>query len=324
MNQATEKPIFIVGNPRSGTTLLRLILCSHPRIFIPEETGFIPFLLKDAQSELNIEQTRAVLRRIGRLNTEWDGMVTDVEGFFASLPRHDLQHILEALYQKKIAETGAVRWGDKTPSYVLYLPTIDRIFPNAQIIHLIRDGRDATLSAMQKWGFQRWYMDPLYLLRNWARHVEMGRKARDKLGEQRYLEIHYEKLVQLPQPTIEQICDFLREELHPEMLNHTKLANSMIKPGGNLSVKMPISTVSVQRWKREMSTFDLKMADQIVGDTLVENGYELARLGPFSIAEKLKLLLLSSKFLLVDVTRQALRAWGILTLNREKRRSGIR
>ena len=124
MDQLAEKPIFIVGNPRSGTTLLRFILSSHPRIYIPDETGFIPFLLEDIESELDLAQTDTVLERIGQLNRSWDGMVEDVAGFITALPKSNLQHILDALYQQKIAEQGAVRWGDKTPSYALYISTL--------------------------------------------------------------------------------------------------------------------------------------------------------------------------------------------------------
>ncbi|MEA3377466.1 MAG: sulfotransferase [Chloroflexota bacterium] len=184
-----ERPFFIVGSPRSGTTLLRFILSSNPRLHVPGETGFLPFLPKDAAGELSPHQVERVLQRIGQLNRNWDEMVEDVTSFTESLRQPTLRHVLEPLYRRKIAPYGARRWGDKTPSYVRYIPTLDQIFPTAQFVHVIRDGRDVTLSALAKWGQERWYMDSYYLLKNWARNVTQGREAGRRLGPDRYLEM---------------------------------------------------------------------------------------------------------------------------------------
>jgi hypothetical protein len=228
--------------------------------------------------------------------------------------------VLDALYRQKIAEHDAVRWGDKTPSYVLHLPTLSRIFPSAQFVHLVRDGRDAALSAQKKWGAKNWYMDQGYLLKNWVRHVERGRKAGQALGEGRYLELRYEALVQHPEPALERLCGFLGEQLHPAMLEHTQLARQQIGPRGHIEVRDPISAASVGRWKREMSSFDKKMADRIAGPTLAASGYDLAGCGSLSLGETCRLGLILAKYWLTDTARQALISLGLLTLNRRKRR----
>lgn len=320
MVQLAEKPFFVVGNPRSGTTLLRFILSSHPRIYIPGETGFIPFLQRDVEAELSLADVQDILERIGQLNHAWDGMVDDVPIFYQALPEPRLAHVLDVLYRQKIAEHDAVRWGDKTPSYVLYVPVLSEIFPTAQFVHLIRDGRDATLSAQKKWGARNWYMDNYYLIKNWARCVEQGREAGRLLGSDRYLEVHYEALVQHPESTLEQLCAFLGEDFYAGMLDHTRLARKQIGPRGHVEVREPVSTASVRRWQAEMSEFDQKMADRIAGPTLLSLGYELAGLGSLSIGGQFKLLLLSAKYKLIDAARQILTRWGLLTLNRGKRR----
>ena len=319
MTELAERPFFIVGNPRSGTTLLNFILSSHPRIYVPAETGFVPFLLKDFSAELGLDDLRSLLERIGRLNRAWSGMVTDIPALYAALPEPRLAYVLDTLYRRKAAEYGASRWGDKTPSYVLYIPALNEIFPTAQFVHLIRDGRDATLSAQKKWGRRRWYMDNYYLLKNWVRCVERGRAAGHRLDPGRYLEVRYENLVRDPEPEIRRICEFLEEDLHADMLDHTRFAHRQIRPEGHVEVREQISTASVRRWETQMSAFDLKVADRVAGRTLSSLGYPLANLGPLSATETTRLFFLASKYRVTDLGRRTLTALGMLTLNRGKR-----
>jgi hypothetical protein len=321
MNLHSRAPIFIVGSPRSGTTLLRFILSSHPRIHIPDETGFIPFLRQNIDGNLTPYQVRRILTRIGKLNRHWDGIVADPDRFIDLLPELTLTAVLDSLYRIQIAAHDAVRWGDKTPGYALHIPFIERVFPDAQFIHLIRDGRDAVLSAYSKWGASRWYMDPYYLLRNWMRHVQSARRAGQALGPERYLEVRYEALVSRPEIVIQEICSFLDEDLHPDMLAHTRLAREIISPAGHVEVRRPISTASVGRWQRELRSRDLWLAHRVVGSTLVELGYPSAPVGNGSIGDWLTLFWFKAKFVVVESTRRLLTRSGLLALNRGKRHS---
>ena len=321
MTDLPERPIFVVGHPRSGTTLLRFTLSSHPRIHIPEETGFVPFLVKDVHARLTVEQVRKLLERIGKLNYLWDDLVDDMPAFYGSLPEPTLSCVLDALYRRKAANYGAFRWGDKTPTYVTHIPLLNQLFPTAQFVHVIRDGRDATLSALAKWPERGRYMDSYYLLRNWVRNVRAGRRDGSALGPGCYLEVRYERLVEHPQDVLAEVLAFLDEEPHPAILDHTQLARELGPgPQDHVEVQQPISTASVQRWKREMKPFDQKLANRIAGELLGELGYELAKVAPFSLAERLKLAFLSSKFWLADTARSVLYAAGLLTLNRDLRR----
>jgi hypothetical protein len=321
MTDLSDRPFFIVGSPRSGTTLLRFVLSSHPRLYVPSETGFLPFLGYDGDATLTLAQAQTVLERIGTLNREWAGLVDDVETFYQRLPDPSLAHLLDALYRRKVAAAGAAaalgRWGDKTPGYALHLPLLARLFRTAQFVHVVRDGRDVALSAQNKWG--RWYMDSYYLLRNWVRHVEQARQAGQGLPPSRYLEVRYEDLVREPEPAIRAICDFLDEIFQPTMLDHTRLAQQQIAPGGHVEVWQPISTASVGRWRTGMSPFWQKAADRIAGPTLAASGYELSGQGAPTAAERARLLALAAKYALTDGARRGLARLGLLTLNRGKR-----
>jgi hypothetical protein len=320
MSDLRERPIFIVGHPRSGTTLLRFILSSHPRIDIPGETGFIPFLHREVGVRLDLDEVEAMLEKIGRMNRDWDRMVPDPRAFYHALPAPSLAHVLDALYRRKIASSGAGRWGDKTPSYVRSIATLERIFPRAQFLHVIRDGRDTALSARRKWGRRRPHQDLYYLLRMWVRDVHHGQSTGRRLGPDRYLEVRYEQLVGEPQRTVERVCDFLREGYHPSMGDHTTLARERIQAGGHEEVWEPITPHSVQRWRDQMSTFDLKMADRVAGPTLARLGYPTPHLPPFTPLETLKLAPLQIKFALVDGLRRALLQMGWWRPNRGKRK----
>ena len=314
-----ERPIFIVGNPRSGTTLLTFILSSHPRIHIPGETGFLPRLIDHNQQMLSQTQVSEVLKKIARLNREWGSLVENEDEFYDALPSKSLRCVLDRLYYRQTRAFNAERWGDKTPSYVRFIPQINQIFPTAQFIHVIRDGRDSALSAQQKWGSQRWYMDNYYLLKNWQRHVQAGLQAGRDLDAGRYFEISYETLVQYPHETIEQVCEFLGEDFHPDLLDHTKLAQAVIGPDGHTEVRQPINTNSVGRWQQEMTVFDRKMANRLIGETLEAMGYTLADVSPLTNGERLKLFLLWFRYTLIAALRWVLYRFGLLTLNRGKR-----
>lgn len=324
MLELPEKPFFIIGHPRSGTTLLRFILGSHPRLSIPEETGFFPFLLSknEINTSLSIKQVTRILIRIGKLNYLWRNKVRDVNSFYRSLPQPKLTYILDEILRHYTTSDPVIRWGDKTPLYVQYIPIINEIFPEAQFIHIIRDGRDAALSARQKWPNRSIYMDLYYLLKHWKRNVMAGKFTGQKLGIERYHEIFYEDLVTNPQETINRLCLFLNEEIHPAMLDHTVLA-SKIGPGpdNHIEILKPITTTSINRWKWELTTYEKKLADQVVGDTLTSLGYEQSALGRFTNIEQLQYRASSIKFILVDTMRSLLYTSGLLTLNRTMRKA---
>lgn len=323
MTPLPEKPFFIIGHPRSGTTLLRFMMGSHPRLFIPDETGFIPFLLKEKQinSPLTIHQVEHILNRIGQLNFIWRDKVRDIPNFYTSLPEPTLAHVLDHLFRYHTTNQPVIRWGDKTPLYVQYIHIIDKIFPNAQFIHLIRDGRDAALSALKKWPESSSYMDMVYLLKNWVRNIKAGQLAGEKLGPQHYYELYYEKLVSHPEESIKELCGFLGEEYHPAMMDHTNLARQ-IGPGphGHIEVLEPVSTASVGRWKSKMTGFEKKIAYRVAGTMLAQLGYDAGTNEVFTFFELLHYEYKIGRFLMVDTVRSILYRTGIFTLNRTMRK----
>jgi hypothetical protein len=326
VDDSTLRPFFIVGHPRSGTTLLRFMLSSHPGLYIPGETGFLPFLDTDPEVELDQTAVASLLRRIGQLNRFWDDLVNDEAAFYATLSqthRPTLPVVLDALYRLQVPP-GTVRWGDKTPLYIQYIPQILAIFPRAQFIHVIRDGRDAALSARAKWGRSRPYMDLSYLLRNWVRNVKSGRES-GRPGQQpvpqQYHELRYETLVTDPAGALRTICDFLDETYDPAILDYQKAAR---QEGGGIDAHVEaqeeLHSQSIGRWRREMTLFERKLARAIAGPLLAELHYDPdENLPPLTAAGRVRLAWLSARFRALDSLRTWLYRRGLRTLNYNRR-----
>lgn len=315
----TEAPFFVVGSPRSGTTLVRRLLCAHPRLYIPGETGFIPFLRVAPDAPLSRRAVARVLCRIGFLNRHWTHAPEAVEPL---APEPRLRDVLAPLYAARAARYGATRWGDKTPGYVRYLPFLDRAFPDARFVHVLRDGRDVALSARAEFGADHWYMDLHYLLRQWEINVRRGRRDGSALGPGRYLELRYEELVARPRERMAEVLAFLGEA--PDAAVEKAIESGSAVEGSRLraDVQRPVSDASMGRWRRELRPREAKLADSLVGSLLAELGYPLSGLGRPTIGERLAGLPAAVRYAIAAPSRRLLYVAGVLTLNRGLRSRG--
>lgn len=180
-------PIFVIGCPRSGTTLLRLMLDSHPRISCGEETHFLRELRSIVEGHWPLLETYGFSRQ------DWLRRIRGLyEGFQADY----------------LARRGKQRWAEKDPTYTLLLPFIDEVFPDAQYVHLVRDAYDVVASFRERWG----YRAALRVARTeWVRYVGAGRDFGQRLPADRYHELHYEQLVEAPEQALRALLEFLGE-----------------------------------------------------------------------------------------------------------------
>jgi hypothetical protein len=307
-------PIFVVGAPRSGTTLLRVMLSSHSKIYIPPESDFIPRLfLGRGQVPMTkqkaLENIRVILgnRRFFR---EWKGEPLDTEGFVGGLSDMSPANFLDALYRAYAAQYGATRWGDKSPIYTNYVGLLTEIFPQAQIVHLIRDGRDAALSSLSAYR-DRFYVDVYFAARSWRKRVRASQHAGVALGPGRYIEIRYEELTAHPEHVLRSVCRFLGESYEPAMSEPHRLGRELLRPEGrHAPVRDPIHPNS-DRWRREMAPADLRLFQEVAGDLLRDLGYETVDLGTMSMRERTRRSRLATKYGVVEGGRRVLQAAGI-------------
>jgi hypothetical protein len=317
VTRPSDRPFFIVGVHRSGTTLLRYMLSSHSRIYIPPESDFIPnFFLQKPTAELSERQITDILHTIFykyRFVGEWQGEPLNASNLVREMPEHTPAALLDALYREYARQNGAERWGDKTPIYASYLDLIHQIFPQAQFLHIIRDGRDAALSMLEKYERDEFHVDVFFAARNWVRRIRKAQASGAQLGPDLYYELRYEDLVQDPERELPAVCAFLGETFEPDMLAHHRLALGRIPPDSHFfdSVRNPTTRQRIGRWRKVLSPADQRLIQRVEGKLLTELGYELEDLGPMSILEKGRLVFLAFKYATLQAGRRVLQQLGL-------------
>ncbi len=140
-------PIFIVGAPRSGTSLLRNLLYSHPRLFFRSETQFIPAFYRVYGNPRSGSEALKLAKKIVKL--EWIARWEEDIDIYEMAKQGTFAGLVDNMFMQLALREGKKTWGDKTPHYVLDIHTLREIFPAAKFIHIIRDGRDVCLSQLK-------------------------------------------------------------------------------------------------------------------------------------------------------------------------------
>ncbi|MDQ6764545.1 MAG: sulfotransferase, partial [Verrucomicrobiota bacterium] len=277
---------FIVGVPRSGTTLLRMMLDSHPEMAIPPETHFYYEVLKLAEHGA---ATRADFFTLLTGFFSWADFGIEPEIFreaLSALEPFAIADGLRAFHMLYAQRFGKRRWGEKTPDYGNVMREIAGLLPEARFIHLIRDGRDVALSRRNLW------FGPgesvLAQAEDWAAWIRRARSAGPACPH--YLEVQYERLVAEPAQVLREVCDFLELPFRAEMLLYHQTAEDRLQAlqgwpeqeltGEKLQSILRLTTQPPQtdrggRWKREMAADEAQLFEEIAGPLLQELGYEV-------------------------------------------------
>jgi hypothetical protein len=272
------QPVIVLGVGRSGTTLLRVMLDRSSELAIPYETFFVPQLAHRHGKRPKLDE---FLDDLGRLRTLYDWGITpgDVrprlhEGMTTS-------EAIAAIFETYAERQGKPRWGDKTPLYMQQLPLLERLFPDAIWVHLVRDGRDAALSFLElpegfsgkTWALPR--TAPQFAAR-WRTEILAARRLGRNAGS-RYLELRYEDLVDEPQRHLRLVCEHASLTWEPGMLDHTRPSDTAHMPEHRNLAQPP--TPGLRNWRSQMSREDALAFEQVAGDVLRSSGYELLERG---------------------------------------------
>jgi hypothetical protein len=268
-------PVIVLGVSRSGTTLLKEMLDASSTLAIPSESYFIPQLWDRHGAR---PSTEAILEDLGRLARvrEWGVAVGEVRD---RLPAGaTFSAVIEAVYACYAGARGKERFGDKTPTYMQHLELLERVFPGAQYVHIVRDGRDAALSflAMRRrprfnWSRPRGVAG---FACAWRLEVTRARRFGQTLAPGRYYELRYEDLVAEPSRRLAEVCAFLGLELEPAMLDYHRHVDPARLQDHPRLAEPP--TPGTRRWRDEMRPPDVARFEAIAGDLLQELGYERA------------------------------------------------
>jgi len=265
-------PILLVGAPRSGTTLLRAMLNRHPRIGLCDETYFHYWVaqraglfgdLADAAQRARAVDRLLELRRIRRLGLDLAQLREHLVATATSCPLLFLE-----LMRFHAQAGGKVRFGEKTPHHALVARELLAWFPDARLIHLVRDPRDVVASLRHMpWGSGSLLTDA----RLWRDCVDGVERCG---ARQNLLVVRYETLIEQPEAELRRLCDFLGEPFDAAMVAAGAPARSdrwwFDRAQG------AIDGSRRDRWREELSHGDAACVEWIAGERLARYGYAAA------------------------------------------------
>jgi Sulfotransferase family len=291
--------LFIVGCPRSGTTLLGRMVDAHPDIAVIHEGRFAPDFFERRRGltpdgfvtpEL-IEQLLAhpPFRNVAVGRERLSGLLGDG----ASVSYADF---VSAMFDLHGRTNGKRLVGDKTPHYVRSLPTLHDLWPAARIVHLIRDGRDVSRSVLgwrkvaERGGsvarFAAYREDPVATIACWWEWlVRLGREDGSALGPGIYREIRYESLVAEPAAECERLCDFLDVAYDDRMVRFHE-GRERDDPALDAKKAWRRATPGLRDWRSEMPRSDVERFEAVAGGLLDELGYERGAGAPAAALER--------------------------------------
>ena len=270
------EPFFIVGCPRSGTTLLQRMLDAHPSVAVAPETFFIRRFWRRRATYGDIQHDTAFEQLLHDIMAmpEFDEMGLDAEAFAAAAQYVERSYaaLFRLVLQQFAEQRGAPRAGEKTPNHVLYLPTLHDFFPEARFIHLVRDPR-AVVNSWQSvpWSSGRAWRDAEI----WVEYVAAGRAAQPLIGDA-LLAVHFEDLVRNPNDQLRRVCDHLAIDFDPAMLafhERTPNAVNIAREPWKENVTQPVDPATADRWRTRLGARAKVEAEAVAAEEMRHWGY---------------------------------------------------
>ncbi len=273
--------LFVVGCPRSGTTLLQRMLDNHPELAVANDTHFIPRALGHDEADPDLPLTADLLARVRAYRRFPRLGLTDAEVDEAAARTDTYAAFVGYLYHLFARKHGKPLGGEKTPDYVRHLPLLHRLFPRARFVHIIRDGRDVALSTLGwahenkgpgKWTL--WQDEPVGTCALWWRwQVSAGRNAGALLSPDRYYALAYEDLVAQPEAELEKLALFLKLPCSPRMAAFHE-GKTRPAPGRSAKSAWLPPTQGLRDWRTQMAPHEVALFEALAGDLLKALGYE--------------------------------------------------
>jgi hypothetical protein len=272
-----QGPVFVVGFQRSGTTLLQSLLGAHPRIAAPPEMHFILRVAYFADYFGDLADD-ANLRRALReaLNPPVDilsecGFEEDPLFERAAAGPRTYAGLFAAIMQDYAERNGKQRWAEKTPSQ--RPDDIWNLFPDAQVVHVIRDPREVVASSRDMpWERRSPAAIAIDLRQFTLESVERGRRA----GPSRYLQVRYEDLAGEPEALLRVVCAFLGEDYDPGMLDPARRGQALMPSATWQAEAAKAIAPAKSKWRAKLGAADRLRVQAVASDLLAPYGYAAA------------------------------------------------
>lgn len=239
-------PVFVVGSMRSGSTLLRLILDSHPQIAMSPETGFMGALLA-TKAIPNWKHGTDWYQRINWTEDELDDRLREFYG---------------GMFERYAYRQGKSRWGEKTPFHTSHMAPMARLFPDAVFVGIVRHP-GAVAASLQK-NFHYSFADAVSYWE--ATNLDLVRAA-TTLGP-RFVACRYEDLVLECEPVLRELMAFLGESWSPSVLQHHRVQREKGAPrvaDGSTITSDPIDAKRAIQWTTKATEDDYRALERSAG-----------------------------------------------------------
>lgn len=262
--------------------MLQLMLHAHPDIAIPPETRFL-LEAYDRREQFGNLHERRNRRRLAKFMTGRRGKLRDLGLDRATVRRRIVRgpattvgDAARTVYQAYSQRFGARRWGDKRPAYIQRLDVLLRLFPDAQIIHIIRDGRDCVSSLTRMpW----WDGGAIAATWAWRNAVNCGLRARRRLPADAYTEVRYEDLIAAPEAELRRLCAFLGEAFHDRMLEPHQIADVAVpaRKVWHTRTRTAVDDRALHRWRDDLQPWQRDLFHLVARRQLRATGYPSQR-----------------------------------------------
>ncbi|MBM4256138.1 MAG: sulfotransferase [Deltaproteobacteria bacterium] len=266
-------PLFIGGCERSGTTLLGAMLGSHREyLCVPEMQFKFDICRLAAADHEDAVDASALLRAVGQRSSFriWELGLDEPMLPQQPMTCRELMEWLVQLYGKKVNKPTPRFWVDHTPKNIRYARTLFQCFPDAKMLHIVRDGRAVEASVLPlDWG-------PNTIenaARFWAECLAYGFAAEIRWPRQ-VIRVRYEDLVRDPHHTLQSVCTALAIPFDPIM---SEVRGFQVPPytanQHSLTGHRPNPT-RVNSWERNLSSRQIEIFESLTTDLLTILGYE--------------------------------------------------
>ena len=263
-------PFLIIGHGRSGTSIIAALCRIYLGIGIGTESQFFIRYFKklhrygDLNHDDNVRMLIADIccERFFDRSHKFAEFKVDQKKAFNNLQDRTFSGVLDAIFTQLATNLGTTRWGDKTPEYIHDLVILKQLFPDAQFVHMVRDGRDVAMSSIKEPVFS---VNNIYTAaKEWRKNIYLAREFLEQLPSGQFTEVRYEDLLTNPVKVLESLLEF----------SGIKDDNGAVKEHIRKHINEDIRTNNFNKWKTQLSESQIDLYEQVAGDMLRFYNYE--------------------------------------------------
>jgi hypothetical protein len=281
-----KHPVFIVGAPRTGTTLVKEILNRHPEIHLFDEVHFFERVWDDREhlGDLSSPMSQAaaihrIREIVAHFGSDKDVLNTLTTGEYKRRlieAGRKYRNLFRILLEEGAQRNGATIWGDSSPQDILYLDQLTKWYPDARIVVLVRDPR-AFLASYKNYyrrgveSYRERY-NPIPVSMLWRSYLQALFEAEERPWAEAVHRVRYEDLVDDPESVVRGLCDHVGVPFDPAMLD-VESSNSSFVPAGETRTARGIVSSSRERWRTELTPTEIWLGERVFARERERLGY---------------------------------------------------